>query len=53
MHDLELLAIVYALKVGRHYLIGRKFELRTDHCGLQHIYARRPERATMTLVGIA
>jgi hypothetical protein len=22
MHDLELLAIVYALRVGRHYLIG-------------------------------
>jgi hypothetical protein len=37
MRDLELLAIVYALKVWRHYLVGRKFELRTDHCGLQHI----------------
>jgi hypothetical protein len=37
-HDLELLAIVYALKVWRHYLVGGKFELRTDHCGLQHIF---------------
>jgi hypothetical protein len=34
MHDLELLAIVYALKVWRHYLVGKKFELKTDHCGL-------------------
>jgi hypothetical protein len=38
MHDLELLAIVYALKVWRHYLVGKKIELKTDHCGLQHIF---------------
>jgi hypothetical protein len=37
-HNLELLAIVYALRVWRHYLIGRKFELKMDHCGLQHIF---------------
>src|ERR1700678_2399072 len=36
-HDLELLAIVYALKVWRHYLIGRKFGLKTDLSALQHI----------------
>ena len=40
MHDLELLAIVYALKVWRHYLVGQKFELRTYHCGLQHIFTQ-------------
>jgi hypothetical protein len=34
MHDLELLAIVHALRLWRHYLIGLKFELKTDHCGL-------------------
>jgi hypothetical protein len=37
-HDLELLAIVYALRVWRHFLIGRKFELKTDYCGLQDIF---------------
>jgi hypothetical protein len=37
-HDLELLSIVYALKVWRHYLVGRKFELKTNICGLQHIF---------------
>ena len=37
-HDLELLAIVYALRFWRHYLTGHKFELKTDHCGLQHIF---------------
>jgi hypothetical protein len=38
MHDLELLAIVYSLRVWRHYLIGKKIELKTDHYGLQHIF---------------
>jgi hypothetical protein len=38
MHDLELLAIVYALRFGRHYLIGQKFKLKIDHYGLQHIF---------------
>jgi hypothetical protein len=33
-HELELLEIVYALIYWRHYLIGRKFELMVDHCGL-------------------
>jgi hypothetical protein len=40
-HDLDLLAIVYALRVWRHYLIGWKFELKVDHCGLQHIFTQR------------
>jgi hypothetical protein len=40
MHDLDLLAIIYALKVWRHYLVGQKFELRIDHCGLQHIFTK-------------
>jgi hypothetical protein len=33
-HDLDLAAIVHALKMWRHYLLGRKFVLMTDHCGL-------------------
>jgi transposase InsO family protein len=40
MQDLELLAIMYALRVLRHYLIGQKFDLKTDHCGLQHIFTQ-------------
>jgi hypothetical protein len=39
-HDLELLAIVYALKVWRHYVVGRIFEPKMDHCGLQHIFTQ-------------
>ena len=33
-HDLELAAIVNALKMWRHYLLGRKFVLMTYHCRL-------------------
>jgi hypothetical protein len=37
-HDLELVAIVHALKMWRHYLLGRKFVLMTDHCGLRYLF---------------
>ncbi|WVZ83813.1 hypothetical protein U9M48_030913 [Paspalum notatum var. saurae] len=30
-HDLELAAVVHALKLWRHYLIGKKTEIYTDH----------------------
>jgi hypothetical protein len=57
-HDLELLAIVYAMRFWRHYPIRRKFELKTDHCGLQHIFTqsdltKRPEHVTTELVEIS
>jgi hypothetical protein len=36
--DLELEAIVHALRMWRHYLMGKKFELRTDHSGLKYLF---------------
>ncbi|GKC45648.1 putative reverse transcriptase domain-containing protein [Tanacetum coccineum] len=36
-HDLELGAVVFALKIWRHYLYGTKFTVFTDHKSLQHI----------------
>jgi hypothetical protein len=39
-HDLELATIVHALRLWHHYLVGRKFELKTDHRGLQHIFSQ-------------
>ena len=37
-HDLELAVIVHALRMWRHYLMGRRFELRIDHCGLKYLF---------------
>ncbi|GJS32075.1 putative reverse transcriptase domain-containing protein [Tanacetum coccineum] len=36
-HDLELGAVVFALKIWRHYLYGTKCNVFTDHKILQHI----------------
>jgi hypothetical protein len=30
-HDLELAAVVHALKIWRHCLMGKRCELYTDH----------------------
>ncbi|GJX26278.1 putative reverse transcriptase domain-containing protein [Tanacetum coccineum] len=36
-HDLELGAVVFALKIWRHYLYETKYTVFTDHKSLQHI----------------
>ena len=41
VHDLELLAIVFALKIWRHYLLGEKFELFTDHQSLKYLFDQK------------
>ncbi|KAF5789771.1 putative nucleotidyltransferase, Ribonuclease H [Helianthus annuus] len=40
-HDLELGAVVFALKIWRHYLYGTKCTIFTDHKSLQHIFNQR------------
>ena len=40
-HDLELAAIVFALKSWRHYLLGEKFELFTDHKSLKYLFSQK------------
>ena len=40
-HDLELLAIVFALRIWRHYLLGEKFELFTDHQSLKYLFTQK------------
>ncbi|GJR99324.1 putative reverse transcriptase domain-containing protein [Tanacetum coccineum] len=36
-HDLELGAVMFALKIWRHYLYGTKYMVFTNHKSLQHI----------------
>ena len=40
-HDLELGAVVFALKIWRHYLYGTNCTIYTDHKSLQHIFDQK------------
>ena len=40
-HDLELAAVVFALKIWRHYLYGETCEIFTDHKSLKYIFTRK------------
>ena len=40
-HDLELAAIVFALKIWRHYLYGEKCFIYTDHKSLMYLPSQR------------
>jgi ribonuclease HI len=39
-HDLELAAVVDALKIWRHYLIGHRCEIYSDHKSLKYIFTQ-------------
>ncbi|GKF17702.1 putative reverse transcriptase domain-containing protein, partial [Tanacetum coccineum] len=39
--DLELGAVVFTLKIWRHYLYGTKSVMYTDHKSLQHIFSQK------------
>ncbi|KAG8486371.1 hypothetical protein CXB51_019815 [Gossypium anomalum] len=40
-HDLELAAIVFALKIWRHYLYGEKCYIYTDHKSLKYLMTQK------------
>jgi hypothetical protein len=40
-YDLELAVVMLALKIWRHYLVGRNFELKMDHQSLKHLFTQR------------
>nr|GFD40693.1 putative reverse transcriptase domain-containing protein [Tanacetum cinerariifolium] len=40
-HDLELAAVVFALKIWRHYLYGETCDVFTDHKSLKYIFLQR------------
>ena len=37
-HDLELVVVVFALKLWRHYLYGESLEVFSDHKSLKYIF---------------
>ena len=37
-HDLELATVVHALKIWRHYLMGKRCDLYMDHKSLKYIF---------------
>jgi hypothetical protein len=39
-HDLELAAVVHALKIWRHYLLGNVCHIYTDHKSLKYIFTQ-------------
>eukprot|EP00253_Pinus_taeda_P030099 PITA_30099 len=39
-YDLELAAIIHAMKMWQHYLMGRKFLLHTDHHSLTNYFSQ-------------
>ncbi|KAI3729489.1 hypothetical protein L6452_18149 [Arctium lappa] len=40
-HDLELAAVVFTLKIWRHYLYGIKCQIYTDHKSLQYLFNQK------------
>ena len=40
-HDLELAAVVLALKTWRHYLMGNRCEIYSDHKSLKYIFTQK------------
>jgi hypothetical protein len=39
-HDLGLVVVVHALKIWRHYLIGKRCEIHSDHKSLKYIFTQ-------------
>jgi len=41
IHDLELAAVVFVLKIWRHYLYGSKFEVFSDNKSLKYLFDQK------------
>lgn len=40
MYDPELAAIIHALNMWRHYLLGKRFVLMRNHIGLRYLFGQ-------------
>ena len=38
VYDLELAVVIHALKMWRHYLLGKKFTFMIDHISLKYFF---------------
>jgi len=41
LHHLELVAIVFALKIWRHFLYGAQFRVFSDHKSLKYLFDQK------------
>ena len=41
VHDLDLAAVVMALKIWRHYLYSARFEIFINHKSLKYVFTQR------------
>jgi hypothetical protein len=40
-HDLELAAVVHALKIWMHYLIGHRYEIYSYHESIKYMFTQK------------
>ena len=50
-HDLKLIAVVFVLKIWRHYLYGKTCQVFIDHKSLIYLLLKRVEFETDEMVG--
>lgn len=50
-HDLELAAVVHALKIWRHYLLRSECHICTDHKSLKYIFTQSDLNEAKKMVG--
>jgi hypothetical protein len=48
-HELDLESIIHASSMWRNYLMGGKFELRTNHSGLKYLFEHPTLNARQTI----
>ncbi|RDY09970.1 hypothetical protein CR513_05586, partial [Mucuna pruriens] len=46
-HDLELVVIVFELKIWRDYLYGGRFDVLSNHKSLKYLLMYHPKKANM------
>ena len=40
-HDLKLVAVVFSMRIWRHYLYEKKCQVFTDHKSLKYLFTQR------------